>query len=245
MKKVVILAALTAVLAACGGGGGGGETAASAETQALAGIYTGTATDGQNTVQVLSVLLETGEMYALYGESEDIYGGLFGKISAKDGILTAKNGFKDYGLEDSEILRATLSGGSYVTESKLQGTMKYAAPIQDKAFDLTYQLNSNAVPEAAYATGDWSVTDSDGAVGTFTVAADGSLTGTGDEGCTFTGKLTPVKAAYKLTLTMGSGCEAAGKLTGVAIPGGNEQLVIVTLHSSGQGGLVAVARQLL
>lgn len=212
------------------------------DTAQIAGKYSGYATYGLDVIEVFGLVLETGEVFLVYGADLLIEGGLAGKLKAKSGVLSASN-LVDYSWNGLPAVPVTLADGRYSIESKLQGSLVYDADNQNSAqFELLYQLNSNAVPTVASIAGDWLVGDSDGGNGEMNISSGGVISGTGEEGCEFLGQLTPVKAAFTMNLTMGADCANAGTYTGI-VDFSDEALSIIALNSSEQMAFLAFAER--
>lgn len=233
------------MLTACGGSSSDAGTAASASFSAE-GVYGGMLGSSNTLSLSLQMLvLETGELWALYGQ--DASGQLLVSGFIQGGTSTTATGMRSTDLRDfatapPAVLNLSASVGT--AAGTLAGTLATSTgsaslsvgPIAGSL----YRYDAPALPTAVQ--GDWTLTTLQGEVHTVTVAADGSLTASGLQGCNFTGRVLPRasgKNVYDVTLTFGPApCVLANQpATGIALTyplaNGSNQL-LVAVHDAGR-----------
>jgi hypothetical protein len=102
--KVLVLAALAALVSACGGGGSGPSGAASPAVSAE-GIWNGSASTGST---VSLVVLESGETWGIYSNSNLVTGALYGNTASSGTTLSGSG--KDFNIPTRSITTASYSG---------------------------------------------------------------------------------------------------------------------------------------
>lgn len=205
------LTALAAiVLAACGGGGDSGSglpppasPATAQSTNAALGLYRGTFSNNRT---AYAAVLGNGKYWIMYSlpSNASVLGGMITGMAAADaGVFTANNAV-DLSHETGTVSIANIEG-SYTSQASLSATARYANGILSLA--TTYDPNSKTAAATAGIAGTF-VGDAVRPTGndrvTVTVAANGSLQGSGTSGCKFQGKATPRTDVnvFDLTVTM-------------------------------------------
>ena len=214
--------ALTALLAACGGDDSSNKTIASAITGAasptLEGFYQGTTASGDT---MLATMLESGEYYILFFTSGVVYSMAHGTGTSNAGYYTSTDGF-NFNYPKTRFSRFTV-GAYSASKAAWSGTMTNDGT--PAAFNTTYDATYEQPASLSAVAGSYagSLNDNDGiTAATFTVDADGTLSGTAWDGrCTFSGRILPRasgKNVFDFTLTSpaDSACYT-GPSTGVAV----------------------------
>ncbi|GJH15004.1 hypothetical protein CBA19CS22_00700 [Caballeronia novacaledonica] len=228
MKKTAISGAIVSfILAACGGDGGGGggnvgtsAAAAPAPTVNEAqGIYTGK--DSSND-QIIGVILDSGAYYFVYVNSSTRAVGLVQGTSTVSGGTFKSTDAKNFYIGQNTVLNETVSA-NYTAKSNIAGTISPASGggVTTTFYGTYYSIYDQAPSLSSIAgtyTGAGGSVKGSEAV-TVTLSADGSISGRGPSGCTFTGTASPHsgKNVYDATITFGgSNCLYPGRsLTGM------------------------------
>lgn len=260
-KNYAALAGLTTsmLLAACGGGGGdSGDTtpvstapvtspAPTPVTTSAEGVYQGTATNG---LTQFSLVLETGDLYVLYGKTVNsvfgVSGFLRGSGKSSSGAFTASD-VREYAPGNTGITYAL--NGTYVAGSSLNGTLTGGATSTTfTGAALTNTNYSYTTPaKLADVAGAWTLYDLAGAKVSLSVAADGKFTGTSGS-CAVTGTLAPRasgKNVFDFTLVFGAApCALPGQsASGAALYftiGAQHQLIAAGTDASRANGTAII-----
>ncbi|XZG69734.1 hypothetical protein ACTSKR_13895 [Chitinibacteraceae bacterium HSL-7] len=194
--RLLSISCATLMLAACGGGGGGGDEGGVAPAPtptptpvSMQGVWSGSA-DGS--LVVYGAVLENNRHLFVYSNGSSNAGLLEG-ASTLNGTAYASTDNRDYNVTGPRVYDATLSGT--LADPTLTGQINYGAG-STKAFTLTRTNTYNNTATLAQVTGAYtgSVAMTQGSTGysdtvVFTLAANGSLSGTSGTGCTATGTL--------------------------------------------------------
>ena len=235
----LLLIALT--LNGCGGGGnsrGSGDPTGGSPTGSslpLQGCYTGTTIDGST---FESIVLPDNQYYALYGRTTGntflIYGMIVGTAKSSNGNFTAS--ITDY-YYSGALYTGPRVTGSYVAGTSVTGTVSESGnrPVSFTGTTAaTYTFNFNTQAALSNVTGNWSGAFEGGVETAITVQPDGKFTGSNQQGCSFSGTLTPDpsnKNFFNVSLIPGTGCFGvrASGLSGIAVayrlPNGTNQLL--------------------
>lgn len=232
--------AVLGLLAGCGGGGGGSDAGASTGSVFSAeGVYGGTLR-GNSTLALDMLVLETGEVWALYGQQFNgqlLVSGFFqGNGSASATGIRATD-LRDYATAPPAVLDLSAAAGSSTgTLAGTLGTAQGSASISlGPLAGSAYRYEARALPVAVQ--GSWTLTTLQGEVQSVAVAADGSLSARGQNGCNFSGRVLPRasgKNVFDVSLDFGPApCALANQsATGIALvyplaSGGNQLIVAV------------------
>ncbi|SAL64472.1 hypothetical protein AWB70_05989 [Caballeronia cordobensis] len=244
MKLVIALCASTIVAAGCGGGGSDSNNAPAAPApNAAQGLYSGT--DANNNI-VGGVVLDSGAFYFVYANADTSALGLVqGTASASHGTFQSDNArtfdISGKGAVDTPVLagyneRNSLVGVAYTSTAKLS-SIRYNL-VYDAAYERPVSLSAVA---GSYSGAAGSTKGGEAA--TFTVGQDGSVSGAGKSGCTFSGTTTPHgnKNFLDATVTFGPApCLYPGAtVTGVVFFANNEVLAGLTLPDRSDAFVVA------
>jgi hypothetical protein len=234
----VAISVSMAALTACGGGGSSSTSAGTAE-----GVYKGTVSNSSTASAFNAVVLEDGQIWALYGNS--IGGTLFvsgliqGQGTTNNGSFSSSS-VKDFGTNPS--VAGTLNA-SYVAGASLAGTFSSASG--------NVSLAGTAVPAADFnyntpallsdVLGNWTLISTSTNVISMNIAANGTYTGTDTGGCTLSGTITPRssgKNIFNTTMSIGPAPCALPGWTGGGIgiystlTNGTHQLILAAVDSS-------------
>lgn len=210
--------ALAATLAACGGGGSSDDSSGTAASGNLSGLWQGTAQ---------SVLItESGELWAIQ-QSGTGYGLAQGSVTRTRNSVSGTVLSYPVGFAVSSAVAGSVSGNT-LTGTLSNGYLSATFSGTTSAYHLSAPLLTRVAGTYALHSG-----------GQLTVSASGTVAGT-DEGCSFTGTVTPDSGGrnyYRVTVSFGaSPClfpNATG--SGVVVPV-SDNLAYVGLVS-GQAGL--------
>lgn len=248
-KTLVAALAVTsiAVLTACGGGGGGASPALTpGEAQ---GVYSGSfSTPAFPSGKFSTLVLENDEIWTLYGTEGAggellVYGLIQGQGAASSGSFTV-GALKDY-FYDGTTASGTLSA-RYQVGSTFNGTV--SANGQSVSFSgvTPAQGSSNyaySTPaDLSQVAGNWAATNMFGGTSNFTISSTGTFSGTNQNGCGFSGTVTPRssgKNVFDVTSTNNTNA-ACGNASGLAFRGaaltsilgnGQRQLIVALVSS--------------
>lgn len=222
----IAMLALVASLAACGGGGDDNSAGLAlirtkTPPATAEGLYSGSSSNG---FQIASMVLDNGEYYVVYGKAGTGYGVVQGNGTSVNGAFSSTNGLDFVGGQTPTPV--TISA-TYAAKRSLQGTV--TGGRQSFTFTAAYDPIYDTPASIASIVGTYSgasVTGSGVALIKFTVAANGSFSGTSTVGssvCSHTGTLAPpagAKNVFNLSMTFGdSGCGAGtATASGYAVP---------------------------
>ena len=150
--------AMLAALAGCGGGGpdagvsdfppdppstnsggsSGGSTAETTSPGAAQGFYTGSTSNGY---AFNSVILETGEFWAIYGRSGAVYGAVHGSSRSSASTFTG-SGF-DFYLPTGTRTSSTFNG-QYSSKRQISGTVSSTGASFTGSYDARYDTPATA-----------------------------------------------------------------------------------------------------
>lgn len=245
--RIAVLALVCSLLTACGGGGSGGEPASGTGTgtgtgaqpgtltpdsivpapttpavagSASAGFYRGTTSNGRS---VYGALLGNGSYWVLYSlaGNPNVIAGVINGTGVESGTTYRSSDALDLNIESGSVTRGSVDA-TFASKSSLAGTVSSAGG--NVTFTAAYDSGSgNSADLAAAAgvyTGDVIVPGGNDRV-TFSVMADGSVTGSGTSGCRFNGRATPRSDinAFDVSVTLlGAPCVAGNQtVTGIAV----------------------------
>ena len=229
-------AAFAAVaLTACGGGESASETAGAGGSPE--GVYGGTLT-GSTSSAFRMVILENGDLWALYGtqgaSTFAVSGLIQGAGAWSQGNYSVAQA-RDFGFQPAVAGR--LNGRFEGTTAKtISGTGSFAGTtIAFSGGPIAGSLYRYDTPASLTATaGTWTLTAISGEVIALNVASDGRFSGASNTGCTLSGTLAPRpsgKNVFDMTLAFGQApCLLAGQ--------GASGIALVTPLATGQSQLI-------
>lgn len=224
MKRVyaAIACATALALVGCGGGGGGDHSVA----DGAQGFWSGTTDTNRD---VAGIVLDDGTYWVIYTPENSnpgagvvsIAGVIQGNGSSNNGTFTSSNG-KDFNFEGAGISDVSLSA-AYQAKQSLNGNVNYANGTSVRFlshYDATYDQKPSLATLAGSYSGP-SITASGPDQVTFTVDANGKITGSGASGCAFTGEAAPRPTGnvYNISVTFQGGvCDlGANTVNGIAV----------------------------
>lgn len=245
-----VAAAFAAVaLTACGGGGS--TTDAANAGGSPEGVYGGTLT-GSTSSAFQMVILENGDLWALYGTQGAstffVRGLIQGAGAWSQGNYTVAQA-RDFGFQPA--LAGRLNGRFEDSTTKtISGTGSFAGTyITFSGGPIPGLLHRYDTPASLAATaGSWSLTAISGEVIALNVASDGRFSGASNTGCTLSGTLAPRpsgKNVFNITLTFGPApCLLAGQgASGIALVAplatGQSQLIVAATDAARSVGTAA------
>lgn len=237
-----------ALLIACGGGES--SPVPPVATVSAEGIYVGTITSGSTSRNYQTLVLENGDIWALYGTSASngtftVAGFIQGASSVTTNQLSAPS-VKDFGVDPAQTNRLVATVDA--TAKTLNGTLTTASNAS-----VTFTGGPNPSSTYNYATaasvasiaGNWSLGALTGEQIALAVASNGSFTARTNTGCSFSGSITPRpsgKNVFNMALTFGpTPCSLAGQAaTGIALSyplaNGSTQLIVTGYDSTRSHG---------
>jgi hypothetical protein len=251
MKKIVLSSILAAlVLSACGGGGGGGDGKAAdnavvppAVNVDAQGIYSGT---DSNNDMVTGVVLDNGTYYFVYvNQATNAVGVVQGTAAASNGALTSSDATNF--LVTSSYAKHGSVTASYVPQTSLNGAFVSAAN-ESSSFTTSYSKVYDQTPSLSSIAGTYTgagVTFYGDETVTFTIGADGTVRGSGQSGCSFSGnvKIHGTKNIYDTTVVFGNQCPNKGQtFTGIVTVNGNSLIAAATHPDRTEAFVVAGTR---
>lgn len=225
MKKIILIGLIGLGLQGCGGGGdsefvGDDGSNGSGSAVKTMGLYTGTTNQGQSAIGLVD---KNNKFWFLYSPpySNGISGFITGNLTVSGNNIKAANG-KDFNFGGSAVYNTTING--VVEEKKsLKGAIAYT-PSNQVTFDTLYDVKkSEVVASISAISGNYrgesaivqGVEDAN-----LTITNTGVVSGRGQSGCSFSGKVTAEKNTpyYNINLVFGySPCFMAGQeVKGVA-----------------------------
>ena len=239
-KNTAYLCVLMAsVLSACGGGGDSGATAGPSAEGAYSGAITGSSTSSAFS----AVVLEDGQVWALYGNA--IGGGLVvggivqGQGISNNGTFTSTT-IKDFGYLPP--VAGTLDA-TYVAGASIQGTVTAGGGsigLSGSAIPST-SFNYNTPALVSNIAGNWTLSSTSGNTIALNIASNGTFTGTATGGCTLSGSVAARpsgKNIFNVQLTNGPapcalpGFQGNGIGIYTALASGAHQLIVAVIDSS-------------
>lgn len=230
------------LLAGCGGGGSSDAGSAASAAFSAEGVYGGTL-GGSTTLALQMLVLDGGEIWALYGQQASgqlMVMGFFQGGSSTTATSIRATDLRDFGTAPAAVLSLSVSTGT--AAGTLAGSL--STPQGSASFNVgpdtgsLYRYEARALP--ATVQGDWSLTTLQGEVQAVTVSADGALTASGLDGCNFSGTVLPRasgKNVFDVTLRFGPApCALANQTaTGIALAyllGDGRTQLVVAVHDA-------------
>jgi hypothetical protein len=258
LRSLFLVGSVVLSLAACGGGSDSpapapvpspAPTPAPAPAPAPApvgtaeGFWSGTASSGYN---LLGAVLDNGDYWVMYYANNLLYGVVQGTGTSSNGNFTSSNGL-DYFLGGGVTPVAVAA--SYRSKLSLQGTLTPQAGGSVVTFTSAYEPAYEVPATAAAVQGVWRGRLLSGETYTMNVSSNGSFTGAGSSGCTFTGSIVARpggRAAYNLSATFNGGVCLLGNqtITGIGVIAGTPstpQLYAAALNPSRSAGFVLIS----
>lgn len=201
-----IACAATCVVALYGCGGSISGSIGQASTPE--GLFLGTTDTNRRTVEFV---LNTGTYYIFYSvisEPGTISGVIEGTVSQGSGSYTSDNAV-DVNLDGLGVMPAAITG-SYSTAQSLSGTVTYALSSDTVNFsELYYPAGYQATPSLSVLAGTYSGkggTSNGGESQVLSISAAGAVTGSGADGCAYTGTAQALTKGngYSISITFGA-----------------------------------------
>lgn len=231
--NLILCVSAVTVLTGCGGGGGGGGTPVAGTAE---GYWIGTTSTGYNAA---IVVLENGETWGLYTNSNIVYGALYGTSTGTGNTFSASG--SDFNLQNWAVSQGSLSG-TVVPQSTIRATSNYGTTV-----NLTYSSAYNTPATQAAIAGNYTIkgisaTGSADNVA-MTISSTGDLSVPG-QGCNAAGTVTPRssgKNVYNISVTFtGNNCALGngGTASGIFILDGT-LATSLALTPNKQDGFIA------
>lgn len=253
---VVLGTLVTTVLVGCGGGGGSSVSATPGEAQ---GVYSGSfSTAAFPTGKFSTLVLDSDEIWTIYGREGAsgellVYGLIQGQGASSNGSFTASS-LKDY-YYDGTSATGTLSA-RYQVGATFSGTV--SAGGQSVSFSGVVpaagstNYNYNRAAALSDISGSWAGTNMSGVTSNYTISATGTFSGTNQNGCGFSGTVTPRSSGknvfdVSLTNNTSNACGVASGLSGRGIAvsslltNGRRQLIVAVVTNDRQYGSAVFA----
>ncbi|MGZ8405690.1 MAG: hypothetical protein ACXW38_08440 [Nitrospira sp.] len=234
---------LVVSLSACGGDGDiPTPPPVTASATSAEGHWTGT-TDTNRTVKAL--VLDDGIYWALYSDASTpsiIAGVIQGDSSSQNGAFTSSNA-RDFNLQTG-ILEALING-TYAMKQNLNGTIVYQTGGQS-TFTMTYNSDYDLTPDINAVAGTYTGFVTATETVTVVVSTTGTISGSSNTGCIFTGSFLPRAHGnvYDVTVTFGNqaGCSNRNEtVTGIAFyEASAKRLLSAALNSTRTDGFVFI-----
>ena len=246
-----LVASCLTVLALAACGGGGGDSAPAPAPTKAEGVYEGRVS---NNLGFQLAILENDQFYSLIGTTDSQ--GVFrvqslveGRGTSSNGAITASN-VREY-VSDGQVRTGTLNG-TFIPKTSVAGTITSAGASLTFSSQASPTTNYNYDTPATLAeiTGAWPGETFTGEGVNFTVSATGSVSGTSQLGCAFTGSVVPRssgKNVYDVSITYGTanclfpGATFTGAALVTRLSSGQRQLVIAANNSARTAGGVVFA----
>ena len=236
------------VLVACSSGGddNSSTTPAAPAATSAEGLWKGTTSTDRT---VGGLVLDDGSYWFLYTVigSPNVAAGLVqGNGTSQNGSFTSSN-TKDFNLEGSEILDATISA-SYIPKNSLNGTIAYlngGTGNFTSSYDVDYELD----PDMNLIAGAYSAPLADSQTVTVTASSAGTLSGNSSDGCIFAGSFSPRAKGnvFNVSVTFGGGACSNGTDTvnGIAFfDAATQRLYSAALNNARTNGFVFIGSKL-
>ena len=249
MKKVLGVSLLTLGLVACGGGGGGDSSSSNNDGNnppvskaEVTGIYTGKTNQVQNVVGLVD---KNNKFWFLYSPpySAGVTGFMTGNFTVSGNTIKANSG-KDFYFGGATVYSTSISG-TVDSKKSLKGTITYS-PSNQVTFDTVYETDlNNTASNLATIAGTYygesaivqGIEDAN-----LTISNTGVISGKGQSGCTFSGKITAEENApyYNVDLVFGySPCYLAGQsVKGVAYYDSTDKTLYAVTETSSRDNAV-------
>lgn len=277
--KTLLPLTMASLLSACGGGQGSNldnpvqsslnntyavTSSSSSSSSNSANIYVlnaegfwqGNAINTSRTIS--SLILDSTYYWILYssaGNPNQIGGVIVGNTLSRDGIFNSNNS-NDFNFEIGASFPVSWVG-SYVNRSNLQGTLTYETPGSIVNLTASYDNNYSQPVKLAQLQGSYSGTSATLLRGrqstTLTIYATGQVSGSREDGCTFTGNVSPRPRgnAYGININYNGNCIESNASAHLNYSNGSayfdpntRQLYSVTLNGTAQDVLAFVGRKL-
>lgn len=236
--------AAVAVVGFLAGCGGGGSDAPSTSAATAEGAYSGAITNSTTASAFSAVVLDDGQVWALYGNNVGgsllVLGLLQGQGASNNGAFTSTT-IKDFGA--SPVVSMSLNA-TYVAGASVVGAFTTArgASIGINGIAIPpANFNYNSAASLVNVMGNWNMSSTSGNAIALNIAASGAFTGTATGGCTLSGSLSPRpsgKNVYNVQMTIGPAPCALPGFTGGGIgiystlANGSHQLILASVDSS-------------
>ena len=248
-----LVAAMTVLLVGCGGGGSDSRAPAPGAGPSAEGVYGGTLTGSTVNRDFQMLVLETGEVWALYGAQTSgqfgVAGFIQGSGSSSNGSFTSPD-TRDFGF--SPAVSGSTKASYDATAKTVAGTVTWPSgavsfnggPVAGSLYDYNKPAALSTI------AGVWSAASVTGERISLNVGASGAFTANSSLGCNFSGTVTPRpsgKNVFNVALTFGAApCALAGQgANGIALAyplaNGKTQLLMVAVDGARQYGSAAFA----
>ncbi len=251
LQRIAGLLLVALLMTGCGGSG---SSSSSSSTPGQAqGVFFGTTSTGK---VFESIVLPSDKFYALYGCSGNTWcptsvdntfwmdGFVAGQGNSNNGTYTASTIDYYYGSAIAGSVNA-----SYVAGASFQGSLLESGSTATFTGSVPAGFNFNTAARLSDITGTWSGALYASGTGTATVISNGTFAGSDNDGCSFSGSVSPDasgKNFFDVTVTFGPNyCAAANQtVQGIAVDyllsnGVTRQLVVAV--NSGNNGTVFMA----
>lgn len=218
MKLRFLLSGTALVLAACGGGG---ATGPALTLEDLQGFWSGSVSGpGLGADKVRAVVLDDGSAWLFLHDASTAGEPLVGlaKVALSASGESFSGSGKRYLLSGNGVGSNMSVAGSVPAANTLAVTTSGAAGIAS-APDLSYDNRYETAAQQADAVGSWRFTKEGGSIQwAWSIAADGTLSGSSTSGCTYSGRVVPnAKPVAVYDVTMTEACtNGSATLAGIA-----------------------------
>lgn len=249
-KLLIVLA--TATLAACGGGGGDDSEGLPTTPAATAeGAYGGTLAGDTANNTFSAVVLENGDVWAIYGTALPsgvlaVTGFLQGSGNSTDSRYTSSD-LRDFGFEPP--VTGTANAEFNASANTMSGSFQFGSnTVRFAGGPINGGYDYAAAAQLTQVSGAWSLNALSGEGINIMVGGDGSFTGQSALGCAISGKLTPRasgKNVFDVTLQFGPApCAVPNQsAAGIALSypiSGRQQLIFAGTDSSRRYGTAGI-----
>ena len=248
-KRFMVAASALAVLGLIGCGGGGGGAASSSTPGEAQGVYSGSFSSSTfPTGKFSTLVLDNDELWTIYGQEGVngellVYGLIQGQGVSSGGTFTAgslKDFFYDGTSATGSLTARYQAGSTFNGAVSANGQSVSFSGVVPTVGSTNYSYNTPAVLSSI--AGSWSATNMYGGISSFTISSTGTFAGTNQNGCGFSGAVTPRstgKNVFDVTSTnnTSTACGVASGLVfrGIAVSsllGNGQRQLIVALVSS-------------
>tara|TARA_R110002072_G_C7958528_1_gene533739 strand:- start:1117 stop:1839 length:723 start_codon:yes stop_codon:yes gene_type:complete len=203
--KLFSLSSTLVLLTACGGSGGSSST-----ENELGGIWTGTVTLTDTTeLGAIGLASEAGKIFFLSGGDLSI-----GNVATSGTNFTGS--LIEYYADGGNSASGSISG-TFAARTSLTGSATFNS-VQTSTFSFNYESIHERDSSFATISGTYSLTDG-GYTETYTVDADGLITGSDTDGCVFNGQISLPDTNYNIygvNITASNCGDANGVYSGLA-----------------------------
>lgn len=237
MRKVIEAAAFVALVGMLGGCGGGGDDGDDIPTATAEGVYGGELT-GSSSGSFQMLILENGEVWAMYGTQISnaflVAGFIQGTGSSTNGTFSAGD-IRDFGSVPALVGSAS---ATYNAVAKtIAGTISASgSTVGFSGGPIAGSLYNYDTPAAVSTiTGPWTLTSITGESISLSVAGSGEFTATSQFGCAFSGSIVPRasgKNVFNVQISFGpppcalANQAASGIAVAYPLPSGKAQLIV-------------------